>query len=96
MDYAEEKFLKEIPLIYVLTVTTVENEEVNLKGLFIGRDRKLFEEAVELSQQKNLIFLDKPIKRLLYIWTKENSKAPGLAIKLFTEHVWLLQTMVNC
>ncbi len=81
LDYAEEKFLKEIPLIYVLTVTTVENEEVNLKGLFIGRDRKLFEEAVELSQQKNLIFLDKPIKKAVVYLDEREFKSTWLGNK---------------
>jgi len=64
-DYAEEHFLKDIPLMYVLTVTTVTGGNVNLEGLFIGRERKLFEEAVKLSQQKNLTFVDKPLEKVV-------------------------------
>ncbi|HBR02054.1 MAG TPA: D-mannonate epimerase [Ruminiclostridium sp.] len=64
-DYAEERFLKDIPLMYVLTVTTVTGGQVNLNGLFIGRSRHLFEEAVALSQEKNLIFMDKPLKKVV-------------------------------
>lgn len=49
LDYAEQQFLKDVPLLYVLTVTTCEEEEVRMHGIFIGRDRSLFEEAVSLS-----------------------------------------------
>jgi len=36
-DYAEENFLKDVPLMYVLTVTTNKGDDVALHGLFIGR-----------------------------------------------------------
>lgn len=65
LDYAEENFLKQIPLMYVLTVTTNTDGNLSMDGLFIGRERKVFEEAVELSQKKNLIFLDKPLKKVV-------------------------------
>ena len=32
--------------MYVLTVTTNTGDDVHIHGLFIGRERKLFEEAV--------------------------------------------------
>jgi Uncharacterized conserved protein len=70
-DYAEEKFLQKIPLLYVLTVTSGENKP-SLQGLFIGRNRKLFEDAVYLSQEKNMIFVDDPIqKAVVYLDEKE-------------------------
>lgn len=62
-DYGEEKFLKDLPLMYVLTVTTAVRDDVTIHGVFAGRDRSLFEEAVELSQEKNLTFMDKPFKK---------------------------------
>lgn len=80
-DYAEEHFLKSLPLMYVLTVTTVDDGIVNLEGLFIGRDRKLFEEAVELSQQKNLIFMDKPIKKVVVYLDEREFKSTWLGNK---------------
>jgi nickel-dependent lactate racemase len=70
-DYAE-RFTKDIPLIYVLTVTTCEKDEIRMHGLFVGRDRSLFEDAVKLSQQKNLVFLDRPVKKaVVYLDPKE-------------------------
>jgi nickel-dependent lactate racemase len=65
LDYAEQKFLTQIPLMYVLTVTTNKCRRLAVEGLFIGRERKVFEEAVSLSQEKNLIFLDEPLKKVV-------------------------------
>ena len=64
-DYAEQNFLQNVPLIYVLTVTTQYNNATAINGLFIGRDRSLFEDAVQLSQQKNLIYVDRPLKKVV-------------------------------
>ena len=69
-DYAEEHFLKNLPLVYVLTVTTVAGSQVNLEGLFIGRSRSLFENAVALSQERNLIFLDRAPRKVV-TWLDE-------------------------
>lgn len=63
-DYAEEKFIKDIPLLYVLTVTTTnEKDETLIHGLYIGRSRELFQMSVVRSQQKNMTKLSKPIKK---------------------------------
>jgi hypothetical protein len=64
-DYAEEHFLKQLPLHYVLTVTTTKGEDTTIEGLFLGRERRLFEEAVELSQEKNLDWLDEPLQKVI-------------------------------
>ena len=72
LDYAEEHFLKDLPLQYVLTVTTVINETVHLEGLYIGRERHLFEKAVALSQKRNFNLLDKaPQKMIVYLDPRE-------------------------
>ena len=80
-DYAEERFLAELPLMYVLTVTTANQNDVNLEGLFIGRERKLFEEAVALSKEKNLIFLDKPLKKVVVYLDEREFKSTWLGNK---------------
>ncbi|MCF6096837.1 lactate racemase domain-containing protein [Thermovorax subterraneus] len=64
-DFVEEKFLKEYPIMYVMTVTTTKGGAVNLDGLFIGRSRKIFEKAVALSQKKNIEFLERPVKKVV-------------------------------
>lgn len=80
-DYAEENFFKEYPLMYVLTVTTVKNGNVSIDGLFIGRQRKVFESAVELSQQKNLTFINKPLKKVVVFLDEKEFKSTWLGNK---------------
>lgn len=67
LDYAESHFLQNVPLCYVLTVTTASEGNIQTHGLFIGRQRSCFEEAVALAQQKNLIFVDEPLKKVV-VW----------------------------
>lgn len=80
-DYAEENFLKNVPLIYVLTVTTQFEDKIPIHGLFIGRERKVFEQAVELSQQKNLTFLDKPLNKVVVYLDEKEFKSTWLGNK---------------
>jgi len=72
LDYGSKHFLKDLPIVYVLTVTTAEKDDVTIHGLFIGDTRKTFERAVELAQEKNIDFLDKSIKKcVVYLDPKE-------------------------
>lgn len=80
-DYAQEHFLKGLPLLYVLTVTTQSEGEVFIHGLFTGNDRNLFEEAVELSQQKNIVYVDKPLKKVVVYLDEKEFKSTWLGNK---------------
>ncbi len=80
-DYAEENFLKNVPLLYVLTCTTNSGDETNIHGLYIGRERKNFEMAVEQSQRINLIHLDKPIKKAVVYLDPREFKSTWLGNK---------------
>ena len=71
-DYAQEHFLNKLPLVYILTVTTASQDIVKYEGVYAGNTRRIFEEAVELSREKNLIWLDKPIqKAVVYLDPRE-------------------------
>ena len=61
-DYAEEHFISELPVTYILTVCA-GGGKTDIRGLYTGRSRELFEKAVALSQQINLDHLDRPIKK---------------------------------
>ena len=80
-DYAEEHFLLDIPLSYVLTVTTAPGGNVHVHGLFIGRGRANFEAAVKLAQEKNLIFVDKPFKKVVVMLDEKEFKSTWLGNK---------------
>lgn len=66
-DYAEAHFLQNVPLCYLLTVTTARGEDAAVHGLFIGRERSRFEEAVALAREKNVIHLDRKVRRAV-VW----------------------------
>ncbi|MBR4184463.1 MAG: DUF2088 domain-containing protein [Clostridia bacterium] len=64
-DYAEEHFLRDLPILYILTTTTNTGDKTNIHGLYIGRSRENFEAAVADSQNRNLITVDEPFKKVV-------------------------------
>ena len=72
LDYALTHFINHLPLIFVLTVTTAPKGQIKTHGLFIGNTRRVLEEAIVLSQEKNIDFVDKGIKKcIVYLDPKE-------------------------
>ncbi len=80
-DYAEEHFLKDVPLSYILTVTVAPQGNIRVHGLFIGRDRKYFEDAVTLAQQKNLNLVDEPFEKVVVLLDEQEFKSTWLGNK---------------
>lgn len=64
-DYAQEHFISYLPLLYVLTVTTNKGDDTFIHGMFLGNKRELFEEAVKLSSELNLIYVEKPLSKVV-------------------------------
>lgn len=62
-DYGMEHFLKDRPILFVLTVCTAPGGRIRTHGLFIGDTRRVLEAAVQLSQEKNIDFVDTGIKK---------------------------------
>lgn len=62
-DYALEHFLSDVPVLFVLTVTTAPKGDIITHGLFLGDDRVCLTRAVELSQKTNLDFVDRAVKK---------------------------------
>jgi nickel-dependent lactate racemase len=72
LDYAWQQFIKDLPLIFVLTVTTAPEGNTLTHGLYIGDTRKVLEKAIEASQKININFVDEPIKKcVVYLDPKE-------------------------
>ena len=64
-DYGLEHFLSDRPIMYMLTVCTAPGGEIHTHGLFIGEDRKCLEAAIKLSQEKNIDYVDGPVKKFV-------------------------------
>ena len=62
-DYGMEHFLKDRPILFVLTVTTAPGGSIRTHGLFIGEGRSCLTEAVKLAQEKNIDFVEHGIKK---------------------------------
>ena len=80
-DYALETFLKDLPLHFILTVCTAPGGNIRTHGLFVGRERKFFEEAVALAQQKNLTLVDAPMEKVVVYLNPEEFKSTWLGNK---------------
>lgn len=62
-DYAQDNYLEQLYVIYVLTVVGRDEEGKNvMRGLYVGNDREVFEQAAELSQKLNITLLDEPLQ----------------------------------
>ena len=64
LNYADERFLRPFPLVYVLTVVAT-NDEGNIvtRGLFIGDDLECFQKAAALALRANFVMLDTPVRK---------------------------------
>lgn len=80
-DYAESNFIKDLPLTYILTVMAPYEDKQGMYGIFIGRERKYFEQAVELSRQKNIIFTDEPYKKVVVYLDEQEFRSTWLGNK---------------
>jgi len=85
LDYAENKFLQNINISYILTVNTTEinpkTHLTNLLGIYIGKERNVFEKAVKASQKFNITYLDKPVQKMVVYMDKNEFKTTWLACK---------------
>ncbi|SFS43370.1 protein of unknown function [Porphyromonadaceae bacterium NLAE-zl-C104] len=67
-NYATENYLKELPIVYVLTVVGVNSEGVQQTyGLFVGDGLEVFDRAARLSLQVNFVMVEKPLKKVI-VW----------------------------
>src|SRR5579863_5466637 len=64
LNYAADRFLRHLPIVYVLTVVgRTADDGLAVRGLFIGDDAECFHRAAELSLKVNFETLDAPIRK---------------------------------
>ena len=66
-DYGMEHFLRDRPVLFVLTVTTAPEGRIRTHGLFIGEGRQCLREAVRLAQKINIDFVPRALKKCV-VW----------------------------
>jgi len=80
-DYGMEHVLNDRPILFVLTVCTAPGGNIRTHGLFIGEGRKVLEAAIELSQEKNIDFVETGIKKCVVYLTPDEFKSTWLGNK---------------
>ena len=80
-DYSAEHFLKDRPILWVLTVATAPQGDVKMHGLFIGEGRECLTEAVKLAQRKNIDFVPHGVKRCVVYLDPQEFKSTWLGNK---------------
>jgi nickel-dependent lactate racemase len=64
LNYASDRFLARLPIVYVQTVVgRAEDGGLAARGLFIGDDAECFRRAAELSLAVNFEMLDQPLRK---------------------------------
>ncbi|MHA2295410.1 MAG: lactate racemase domain-containing protein [Candidatus Hodarchaeales archaeon] len=81
-NYAEERFLVDIPITYILTVSDI-NESGNLvvRGFFSGDDHEAFKQAARLSQEVNINILDESLEKIVVYLDPDEYKSTWLGNK---------------
>lgn len=80
-DYGMEHFLKDRPILFVLTVTTAPGGNIRTHGLFIGEGRECLTNAVKLAQQKNIDFVEHGVKKCVVYLDPSEFKSTWLGNK---------------
>jgi nickel-dependent lactate racemase len=66
LNYASDKFLRHLPIVYVQTVVGRNAQgRLVVRGLFIGDDVECFQLAADLSLKVNFEILDEPIRKAI-------------------------------
>src|SRR5580658_7962949 len=64
LNYASDRFLTDLPIVYVLTVVGRNTSgAIVVRGLFIGDDSECFHAAAELSFRVNFTLMPQPIRK---------------------------------
>lgn len=67
-NYATDTYLKEMPILYVLTVVGVnEKGEQQTYGLYVGDDIEVFDRAAKLSLEVNFVMVERPLEKVV-VW----------------------------
>ncbi|MBO7372672.1 MAG: DUF2088 domain-containing protein [Oscillospiraceae bacterium] len=80
-DYGMEHFLKDRPVLFVLTVTTAPGGEIRTHGLFLGEGRECLTQAVKLAQKKNIDFVPHGLKKCVVYLDPSEFKSTWLGNK---------------
>lgn len=82
LNYASEHFASHLPIVYVLTVIGRSAEgRLVPRGIYIGDDAAVFEQAAALSLEVNFEMLEQPLRKVVVYLDPEEFKSTWLGNK---------------
>jgi nickel-dependent lactate racemase len=83
LNYASNIFAKHLPIIYIQTVLSKDQQDnkLKLRGLYIGNDVECFEKASDLSLKVNFKMLEEPLTKVVVYLPPEEFKSTWLGNK---------------
>lgn len=82
LNYASEHFANELPIVYAHTVIgRSETGGLATRGLFIGNDEEVFQQAADLSLKVNFEMLEKPLDKVVVYLDPSEFKSTWLGNK---------------
>lgn len=82
LNYAQDHFCKDLPLMYALTVVQqMKDGTLHTRGLFIGDDHETFYQAAELAAEVNITHLDRAPRHVVAYLDPDEFKSTWLGNK---------------
>jgi nickel-dependent lactate racemase len=82
LNYAQDEFCKQMPLLYALTVVQqLKDGTLHTRGFFIGDDHEVFWRAAELSRRVNITYLERPPQHVVAFLDPSEFKSTWLGNK---------------
>jgi nickel-dependent lactate racemase len=82
-NYGCDTFLRDLPIVYVLTVMAKNRAtaKMEMRGLYVGDDMATFSAGARLSQKVNLDLLDQPLRKVVVYLDPHEFKSTWLGNK---------------
>jgi nickel-dependent lactate racemase len=82
LNYAGDRFAKHLPIVYVHTVIGRDPDgSLQIRGLYVGDDPEVFNQAAALSLQVNFELVDEPLKKVVVYLDPAEFKSTWLGNK---------------
>jgi hypothetical protein len=81
LNYASENFTANMPIVYLQTVISEDDDGLQMRGLYIGDDFECFEKAATLALETNFRMMDREMKKVVVYLDPEEFRSTWLGNK---------------
>lgn len=91
-DYAQEQFIAQLPLVYLMTVSQPHEAVNRVRGLYIGQGRALFAQAAQHSADLNINVIERAPRKVVAFMDEKEFKTTWVANKAVYRSCMLIAT----